>query len=377
MKTSAFLTVLACTSAVACHSPQAATQTGPKVPPGQVWLTPDQVTKDGIQTVMVDTRDVDATLMTSGRVTFDDLRVAHIYSPVSGKVVRIDAQLGARVKKGDVLAVIESPDIGNAASDLGKAQADEIAAEHAYKRAKDLSAQRAGTTSDLETAEDAFRQSRAELERAQQKAYLLRTGAANGVTQTYTLIAPIEGEVVMRNLNPGVEVQGQYGGNVVNELFTVGELDSVWVLADLYEVDLARAKLGAVCTVTTVAYRDKAFVGKVDWISGTLDPSTRTARVRCTLANPDGFLKPEMYATAMIAVEQRRALAVPKDAVTRLGDSSVAFIKIGESDGKVKFERLPVSVDEAESNGVCVVQHGLEAGQEVVIAGNDKLAAEL
>jgi cobalt-zinc-cadmium efflux system membrane fusion protein len=291
--------------------------------------------------------------------------------------VQIAAQLGERVTKSQALATIESPDIGNAVSDLHKAEADLIAAEHDFKREKELAAKSAGTTKDLEQAEDNFRKAKAEMERAQQKAYLLRTGGFNGATQTYTLTSPIDGEVIMRNLNPGIEVQGQYGGNSVIELFTVGELDSVWVLADIYEMDLARVKQGSPCIVTTVAYRDKRFEGKVDWVSGMLDPTTRTAKVRCTFDNKDRMLKPEMYATAQISVDQRKALAIPRNSILRLGDQTVVFIENGEENGHVKYERVPVAVDEGESSNWLVVQHGLTAGQKVVTANAMTLAASL
>src|SRR5207253_9010213 len=134
-------------------------------------------------------------------------------------------------------------------------------------------------------------------EGARAKAALLRTGGLGGDSQTYTLIAPIDGEVIAGNVNPGIEVQGQYGGGVAVELFTVGELDRVWVFADLYEMDLARVNVGSKVVVKIVAYKDKTFPGKVDWVAGMLDSTSRTAKVRCTLDNPDKLLKPEMYAT--------------------------------------------------------------------------------
>jgi cobalt-zinc-cadmium efflux system membrane fusion protein len=370
--------LLVALGACACHkAPVASEPTGPQAPPGQVWLSDQQAHDAKIEVVTIGDQDVDDTILTSGRVTFDDLRVAHIYSPVTGKVVQINAQLGERVKKGESLAVIESPDIGSAVSDLHKADADLIAAEHAYRREKDLAAKSAGTQVDLENAEDNYRKAKAEMERAQQKAYLLRQGNANSVSGTYTLSTPIDGEVITRNLNPGIEVQGQYGGNTVTELFTVGELDEVWVLADIYEMDLARVKIGSPCVVSTVAYKDKRFEGKVDWVSGMLDPTTRTAKVRCTFANKDRMLKPEMYATAQISVEQRRALAIPRNAILRLGDQTVVFVQKSDENGTVKYERMPVSVDEGESSDWLVVQHGLEAGQRIVVSGAIKLAANL
>ena len=233
------------------------------------------------------------------------------------------------MKKGDPLAVIESPDIGNAVSDVHKAEADLIAAEHDFKRKKDLFEQKAGSAADQEASEDNWRKAKAEVERARQKAYLLRAGNVDTVTQTYTLPSPIDGEVLAMSINPGIEVQGQYTGGATQELFTIGEIDQVWVIGDLYEMDLSRVQVGAPAAVTVVAYPDKVFNGQVDWVSGMLDPGTRTAKVRCTFDNPDRLLRPEMYATVQISVEQKKALAIPRNALLRLGEYKVVFVQVG------------------------------------------------
>jgi cobalt-zinc-cadmium efflux system membrane fusion protein len=358
--------------ASACHRAPVVVETpaAPPIPSGQVWLTEKQVNEAKIAIEPVAEQNVDDTILTSGRVTFDDLRVAHVFSPVTGKVVRIDAQLGQRVKKGQPLATIESPEIGSAVSDLHKAEADLIAAEHDYKRQKDLAEKHAASQKDLETSEDNYRKAKAEIERAKQKAYLLRTGGVNTVTQTYTLTSQIDGEVIARAVNPGIEVQGQYGGGAAVELFTVGELDKVWIIADIYEMDLSRVKVGSRASVKVVAYKDRVFDGKVDWVSGTLDPSSRTAKIRCTFENADKALKPEMYATVLVHVEERKALAIPRSSLVRLGDATVVFVEQGKAaDGRLKFERLPVAVDEGESSNWLPVSHGLEAGQRIVAGG--------
>jgi cobalt-zinc-cadmium efflux system membrane fusion protein len=362
----------------ACHRSEAAgPPPGTQPPPGQVWLTPQQVRDAKIEVQAIAEQGVDDTILTSGRVALDDLRSAHVFSPVTGRVVRIAAQLGQRVKKGEPLAVIESPDIGNAVSDVHKAQADLIASEHDYQRKKGLHEEKAGSAADMEAAEDNYRRAKAEVERARLKAALLHTGAADAVTQTYTLVSPIDGEVLLRNVTPGIEVQGQYGGGVAQELFTIGEIGKVWVLGDLYEIDLARVRDGAPAVVTVVTYPGKVFRGRVDWVSGMLDPSTRTARVRCTFDNPDQLLRPEMYATVRISVEERRALALPGDALLHMGDYKVVFVEAGETDGRVTFERLPVDVDEGESNQWLEVKHGLSLGQKIVVKGANLLSQKL
>ncbi len=361
--------------ATGCHRPLAALTPGGDAPPGQAWLTLEQVNEAHIVVAPLEDQDVDDTILSSGRVTFDDQRVAHVFSPVTGRVARIVANLGEHLHRGQPLAVITSPDIGQASSDLGKADADLIAAEHDFNRKKALFDAHAASAADYETSEDNYRKAKAEKERAYQKAFLLRTGAVDAVSQGYTLTSPIDGELIARAVNPGIEVQGQYGGGTAVELFTVGELDKVWVLADVYEMDIARVKVGAKVNVNVVAYPGRTFEGRVDWVSGALDPTSRTAKIRCTFDNPDRLLKPEMYATVTISVEETKALALPKGAVLRLGDQTVVFVETGTTpDGKLKFERVPVQVDEGEGSQWLPVQHGLDKGTKVVTQGAILLA---
>ena len=352
----------------ACHHPTEAASSD--APPGQAWLTETQMRDAKISVEPVDEQDVDDTIVTSGKVAFDDARVAHIFSPVTGRVTRIDATLGQHVKKGDVLAVIDSPDLGNASADVGKAQADEIAAENDYHRKKSLFDQHAASQADVEQAEDKYHTAQAELSRAREKLRLLKGGDGNFVSQGFPLTSPIEGEVMSRNVSPGIEVQGQYGGGTAVELFMVGEIDKVWVFADVYEMDVARVKIGSPVQVKIVAYPNRVFNSTIDWISGTLDPQTRTVRVRCSFDNPDKLLKPEMYATVTISVDQKKSLALPHDAIVRMGDQTVVFVDVGKTpDGRMKFERRPVSVDLGESNKWVPVDHGVEKGQRVVVSG--------
>jgi len=373
-----------------CHATQASEAAAASLHPGEVWLTPAEVANDHIEVAPVTEQVVDDTIVTSGTITLDDMRTAHVYSPVTGRVVKVDVQLGQRVKKGDPLAIIESPDVGTAVSDEHKAEADLIAAEHDLNRKRDLFAQNAAAAADVEASEDAERNAKAELERARQKVFLLRSGNVDAVSQTFTLTSPIEGEVLLWNIGPGMEVQGQYSGGAnapatgslaatanPGELFTIGELDKVWVLGDIYEVDLARVHVGEHAKVTTVTYPGQVFDGVVDWISGSLDPNTRTAKVRCTFENPDRKLRPMMYSTVRISVDQKKALAIPRTAIMQLGEYKVVFVQVGDADGKVRFERLPIDVDESDETPYVAVKHGVDAGQKIVVNGATTLLQKL
>ncbi len=225
----------------------------------------------------------------------------------------------------------------------------------------------------MEAAEDEWRKAKAELDRARQRTFLLRTGSVDAVTQSYTLVSPVDGEVLARNIGPGIEVQGQYSGGATQELFTIGDLDQVWVLGDIYEADLERVRVGAAAAVTALD-TDKSFTGRVDWVSGMLDPATRTAKVRCVFDNPGKELRPEMYTTMQIAVDPRRALAIPESALLRLGEYRAVFVEISQKGGRLGFERVPVDVDERESTPWLEVRHGIDPGQRVVTNGGAMLS---
>ena len=336
-------------------------------PENQVWLPPEQATT--LRLAVVRTQDVQDTLRVGGRVTFDDLRVSHIFSPVTGRVMKVLAGPGDRVQKGSPLAVISSPDIGSAWSDVVKARASLSASQAEYQRQKELYEAHAGPLRDLETAENNFKQAKAEQERTEAKARLLRTGSDLGA-EDFVLRAPIDGTVVMRAANPGVELQGAYGGGTAVELFTIGELDQVIVLGDLHEQDMSSVKPGAEVEVRVVSAPDKVFTGKVDWVSSALDVTTHTAKIRIRVANPDRLLKAEMYATVTIPLTLPPAVALPRNALLHLADQTVVFVALGESpDRRLRFERRRVRVDEDVTGDFYPVLSGLNAGETVVTDG--------
>ena len=340
------------------------------VPPGEVWLTPQQVKDGQIAVEPVQDRPVGGIIRAAGRVTFDDLRVAHVFSPVTGRITKILAQPGERVKKEQALCVLQSPDLGSAVSDLAKAQATLLTAEKDWRRQRELYEVHAASQRDYENAETAYRNAKAEMERAQRKARLLRSAGGDQVTQEFVLRAPIDGQVIMRGANPGLEIQGQYSGGATVELFTIGELDQVWVLADVFEMDLPRVKLGAEVTVNVLAYPNDSFTGQVEWISAVLDPISRTAKVRCSIKNSDSKLRPEMFGTATIAVEPDSKLAIKRSAVLLMGEQPVVFAQVGTSaDGRLRFQRRPVAAEEVTGGDYLPLKAGLERGDEIVVSG--------
>jgi cobalt-zinc-cadmium efflux system membrane fusion protein len=364
-----------------CGHPEGGSGSGSaeNTPKGEVWLTQDQVSAAKIKLTQAAMRPMANPLVTGGKISFDDLLVSHIYSPVTGRVAQIYANLGQKLKAGDKLALIESPDLGSAYSDMLKANADLVAAEHDIKRQKELFQAEAVSQAQLEQSEDNYRRASAEMERAKLKLKLLKTNASDIVSQQYILRTTIDGEVVGRQINPGIEVQGMLSGaNVANELFTVGSLERVWMVGDIYEADLGQVKPGQPVQITTVAYPGEVFNGTIDYVSNTLDPVTRVAHVRCTIENPEKKLKPEMYVTTTVELGERVALAIPESAVLRnLGNKTMVFVKQKSTEtGGQHFAVRPVEIAESD-RGWTEVKHGLQSGDVVVSDGAILLSGQL
>ena len=162
-------------------------------PQDELWLSADQLKKAYMRVVTAAEVDLAQGVSAGARVAFNDLHVTHVFSPVTGRVTRVLAQPGQRVKKGTPLLALASPDVGQAFADLVKAQADVAADEAEYQRQGRLVEAHAAPQRDYEVAEDNFRTAQAEYQRAQRRAAMLRTGELDRVTQEYTLKSYLEG----------------------------------------------------------------------------------------------------------------------------------------------------------------------------------------
>jgi cobalt-zinc-cadmium efflux system membrane fusion protein len=340
-------------------------------------LTADQIRQAGVRLAEVQLRPMGQEIPLSGRMAFSDLHSSKVLPPVAGRVIAIHAAPGQSVKQGQPLVTVLAPEVGGFAADLARARADLRATQLDYERERDLIATQATSQREYQQALYTYQKAQADLARAEERTRLFRRGSR--VAQSYVVRSPIDGEVVARNVNPGMELQGQYSsGGAVPEMFVIGLRDPLWVLLDVFEQDLGRVQVGAPLTVRSYADQQVEHRGTVEWISGALDPATRTARIRATLANPDGRLKPEMLVSARVSTPPRPQLALAEKAVVRLRGETVVFVDAGRSpDGRIRLGRRVVEVaEDAAEDGYMPVLRGVGRGQRVVVSGGLLLSTQ-
>jgi cobalt-zinc-cadmium efflux system membrane fusion protein len=304
----------------------------------------------------------------NGRVVFNETSTARVSSPISGRIVALKAQAGDAVGAGDALAVLDSPDLAAAVADLRKAEADEVRKSSALERARTLYEGQVLAKKELESAQADFVQAGAETRRA---ALRLRNLVPAGAMQDnrYVLHAPISGVVADRQANPGMEVRP----DLPNPLYVITDPAKLWVLIDLPERDLSKVAPGQPVSIEVDAWPGERFQARIDRIGVVVDAATRRVPVRCAVANPEGKLKPEMYArVTLLADENLRAIRVPNTALVTEGLYSYVFVE--RSPGVFARRRVALGVQDRDYS---YLESGIDAGARVVVAGSVLLNSEL
>ncbi|WP_238590515.1 efflux RND transporter periplasmic adaptor subunit [Nitrospira moscoviensis] len=360
---STFLVVAACGRGEQPPRLDAATPTTAKKAPAE----PD--THPRVETTVVDFSPSHQALTLSGKVAYGEDRYSRISSPVQGRVVEVRVHLGDRVKAGDILLVVDSPDIAQAYSEYVKEDSELQYATRAHELAKDLYENKAMPLKDLKQAENELVKARAEFRRAKERLLSLRVPPEElnkpldkqKITSRFEMKSPLTGIVVERAVTPGQSV----GGDSSQVLFTVADLDMLQVLADLYERDLALVKEGQFAVVNVEAYPGMDFPATVAAIGDVVDPATRTIKVRAWVNNEAHKLKPEMFARLHLEVgDAAQFIAVPREAVLEVDGKQFVYV-VEDQDRYVKRE---VKVSNISPDQVRVVE-GLTRGQRIVTKG--------
>lgn len=321
----------------------------------------------GIQLAVVDSVTADR-LPVTGSITFDQNRVSHIGPRTEGRVVSLRVDVGARVRTGEVLAILESPDVGAIRADLHEAESLVRIARENYERERRLEAQGISSRRELLEAEAQLRREEAALLRAAERLQAL--GAGQGEGGQFAVPAPFSGVVVQKHASLG-EVVGP-----AHQLFTVADLSQLWLELDVYERDLGRISSGQRVEVATAAFPSRIFTGRIVYVGDIVDPETRTIPARVELQNRDGALRPGMFATAFIELTGSgvSAALVPLDAVQEIEGRKVVFVPTAQPG---EFRAVPIQVsDQTHERGVIVVS-GVRPGDMVVTSGAFLLRSEL
>lgn len=341
--------------------------------PSRLDAATHQPAKNGslshVETMIVEFGSSRQGLTLSGKIAYGEDRYSRISSPLQGRVVEVRAHLGGRVKAGDILLIVDSPDIAQAYSEYVKEVSDLQYATREYELAKDLYEDKALSLKDLKLAENELVKARAEFRRAKERLLSLRVAPEElskpldkqRITSRFEMKSPLTGVVVERTVTPGQSVTG----DADHVLFTIADLDVLQVVADVYERDLALVREGQSAVVNVEAYPDADFPAKVIAVGDVVDPVTRTIKVRALVKNEAHELKPEMFARLQLDVSGTGPfLTVPREAVLEIDGKQFVYV-VEEGNRYVKREVRTVNISPNQTR----VLEGLTQGERIVTKG--------
>lgn len=364
------LALASCTKSKPDESPEKEVKAGASL----VTMEPAAQRHVGMKVAPATMTQLTEYLQVTGTVQPVDSRVSQVRSPARGRLLEVRVRVGDRVRAGQQLARIDNIEAGELTAQLSSARAElqrfkvQLAAQsRQVERNQKLSEIGAVPQKDYEQSRSEY-QALEESVRSQEavaaglKARLRRFGKSDpdpSIAVLTAITAPFAGIITKAVTAPGEIVEPS------TELFTVADISQVWVQAEVYEKDLGRMQVGQSAIIHVDTYPDESFAGKVTYISDALDPQTRTAKVRCEIANDRVRLKLDMFATIQLPTTfSRQAIAVPIGAIQQLDTKTVVFVQKGAS----QFEAREITPGK-NVNGQVEVVAGLREGEPVVVVG--------
>jgi len=343
----------------------------------KVHLKPEQIKRLGVRVERLKAGSALATITRPATIAFDLDRVARVGPLITAKVIRVTKDLGETVKKGDVVAVMESVELGLARTRHLAARARLETERANYEREKKLYSKRISSEASLLEARARYREAQASLKATREtlRVYGLSGEEIAAVLaggeepfSYYYLRSPMGGMIQHRQLAVGETVEP-------NETpIHVVDTSRVWVMVDTFERDAPLLKPGQEIEITVRSLPGRTFRGKVDWVSRELEKETRTLRIRAILKNPGRILRAGMFGQARIYTGQRASAALaPVDAIQTIGKEKVVFVH-GKEPGS--FEAVRVTLGE-ESDGLVEIVLGVKPGDRVVTEGAFSLKSAL
>lgn len=331
--------------------------TTPQSKGGEIHLSAEELQQSNITFKNIQLEKVADQLILSANITANQDRIAFVAPRVEGKLIKVTANLGDQVKAGQSLAVIDSIQMGEVRAEYRQAQSELKLAEANFRRIDKLYKEEVVPQRQWLEVKNAYERAQTS-SRAGADHLRILVGSSDTGVSTYVITAPFSGVVIEKDAVMGELAKPE------SKLFTIADLSTVWIEADVSEKDLGKITVGSPVTVTVSSFPDESFKGKVSYISSIFDKQTRTVKARIELPNPDRKLRIDMFARAMVDLtSSREALVLPQEAVLLVQGQSTVYIQTENG-----FEARPVEVGEQLNKGV-VITSGLKSGEQVVISG--------
>jgi Cu(I)/Ag(I) efflux system membrane fusion protein len=338
--------------------------------PLTVEIPPEKQQLIGVKKVEVTTRPLQKVIRTVGRIVYDERKLATVNIKVEGWIEKLyaDSQ-GKYVRKGEKLAEVYSPELYSTQLELVNLSQWKNEKIHRMQRNIEFTwGDRYGTvgrmlTFDLDALIQVAKQKLALWEMPEEQIQKLEE--TREPTKLLTLYSPINGYIIEKGVVEGTRIQPG------DKIFDIADLSSLWIIADVYAHELPMIKTGQTAQISLSFFPGKEFSSKIDYIYPTLAGSTRTAKVRFILSNPEGLLKPQMFTDVEIKIDLGKKLVIPSDAVIDTGTKQVVYMDKGEG----YFEPREVSLGMRAEEMVEVIK-GLKAGDKVAAAANFLIDSE-
>lgn len=337
-----------------------------------VRLTETQIKVAGIETVETTAGEIGQTVQLTGEVRVNEDRVVQVVPIVPGVVQSVSALLGDIVSAGAVMAVLDSRELADAKSTYFGSRERTSLAQTKSNSEENLWRKRISSEQEYLNAKSALAEAQIEQRGAAQKLRALgvspdalKDDSGTALTR-FEVTAPLDGTVIEKNVTAGASI------NTGQQIYRIADLRTVWVIASVYEKNIAQIAKGQAASIRTGAYPEREFQGRVSWIADILDEQSRTLKVRIEVDNEHRLLKPGMFVQAAVTVETKSGvLTIPTAAIRRQGGETIVFV----DEGGGRFERREVSLG-VQSNGATEIQNGLKLGERVVFAGSFILKSE-
>ncbi len=306
------------------------------------------------------TEDVKDELKLFGKISADNNKLSQIYPIAGGNVIKINVELGDYVRQGQVLATVRSSEIADFQRQRLDAQVDVALSEKNLEVARELYKGKLNSERDVIAVEKELEKANAELKRINEVYSIYQLGSES----TYNIVAPISGFVVFKDINQNEQLRNDKSDVV----FSIAQIDEIWVLANVNESNISRVAIGYQADVQTISYPDRIFRGRIDRIFNAIDPATKAMKVLIKIPNKDLLLKPDMNATVSIHFSERKDMvAIPSSSI--IFDKSKNWVMVFRNREEIEAREVDVY---RQLGSVTYISRGLKEG-EYVISSNGLL----